>query len=35
MEVVVLDRFSGNADPEEWIYKAERYFTYLDFSEEH
>ncbi|KAH0658833.1 hypothetical protein KY285_027378 [Solanum tuberosum] len=35
MEVVVLDRFSGDADPEDWIYRAERYFTFLGFSEEH
>jgi len=34
MEVVVLDRFSGNTDPEDWIYRAERYFTFLGFCEE-
>ncbi|KAH0708855.1 hypothetical protein KY290_010369 [Solanum tuberosum] len=35
MEVVVLDRFNGNADPEDWISRAERYFTFLGFSEEY
>jgi len=35
MEVVVLDRFNGNADPEDWISRAERYFNFLGFSEEH
>ncbi|KAH0754376.1 hypothetical protein KY290_024646 [Solanum tuberosum] len=35
MEVVVLDRFNGNADPEDWISKAERYFNFMGFSEEH
>ncbi|KAH0681939.1 hypothetical protein KY289_019691 [Solanum tuberosum] len=34
-EVVVLDRFSGDADPEDWIYRAVRYFTFIGFSEEH
>ncbi|KAH0683319.1 hypothetical protein KY290_021909 [Solanum tuberosum] len=34
MEVVVLDRFSGNTDPEDWIYRAEWYFTFLGFCEE-
>ncbi|KAH0713005.1 hypothetical protein KY289_008964 [Solanum tuberosum] len=35
MVVVVLDRFNGNADPEDWISRAERYFNFLGFSEEH
>ncbi|KAH0648401.1 hypothetical protein KY285_033649 [Solanum tuberosum] len=35
MEVVVLDRFNGNTDPEDWISRAERYFNFLGFSEEH
>ncbi|KAL3369809.1 hypothetical protein AABB24_007037 [Solanum stoloniferum] len=35
MEVVVLDRFNGNADPEDWISREERYFNFLGFSEEH
>ncbi|KAG5625220.1 hypothetical protein H5410_010438, partial [Solanum commersonii] len=34
MEVVVLDRFSGNTDPEDWTYRAEQYFTFLGFCEE-
>uniref|UniRef100_M1A149 Uncharacterized protein n=1 Tax=Solanum tuberosum TaxID=4113 RepID=M1A149_SOLTU len=35
MAVVVLDRFNGNTDPEDWISRAERYFNFLGFSEEH
>ncbi|KAH0683400.1 hypothetical protein KY290_021998 [Solanum tuberosum] len=35
MEVVVLDRFNGNTDPEDWISRAERYFNFLGFSKEH
>ncbi|PHU02275.1 hypothetical protein BC332_27526 [Capsicum chinense] len=31
MSAVVLNRFSGN--PEDWIFQAERYFTYLGFPE--
>ncbi|OIS97967.1 hypothetical protein A4A49_62496, partial [Nicotiana attenuata] len=27
----VLDRFSGSANPESWLFRAERYFTYLSF----
>ncbi|KAH0720882.1 hypothetical protein KY284_005912 [Solanum tuberosum] len=34
MEVVVLGRFSGNTDPEDWNYRAELYFTFLGFCEE-
>ncbi|KAH0678157.1 hypothetical protein KY284_019242 [Solanum tuberosum] len=35
MTVVVLDRFSGAGNPEDWINRAERYFTFLGFSEEY
>nr|XP_033510271.1 uncharacterized protein LOC117275031 [Nicotiana tomentosiformis] len=33
MTAVVLDRFNGISNPESWIFRAERYFTYLGFSE--
>ncbi|OIT37926.1 hypothetical protein A4A49_22275 [Nicotiana attenuata] len=29
----VLDRFSGSGNPESWLFRAERYFTYLGFTE--
>ncbi|KAM3359275.1 hypothetical protein P3S68_022208 [Capsicum galapagoense] len=32
MSAVVLNRFSGG-NPEDWIFQAERYFTYLGFPE--
>lgn len=32
---MILDRFSGDDNIENWSYRAERYFTFLDFSEEH
>lgn len=32
MAVVLLDRISGD-NPEGWIFRAERYFTYLGFSQ--
>ncbi|WMV43192.1 hypothetical protein MTR67_036577 [Solanum verrucosum] len=35
MEVVILDRFSGTGNPEGWLYRAERYFTFLGFAEEY
>ncbi|KAH0648265.1 hypothetical protein KY285_033513 [Solanum tuberosum] len=33
MAMAVLDRFSGEDDPEGWILCAEQYFTYLGFSQ--
>ncbi|KAG5609229.1 hypothetical protein H5410_020510 [Solanum commersonii] len=34
MVVMVLDGFSGDGNPEDWIYRAELYFTFLGLSEE-
>ncbi|KAH0661100.1 hypothetical protein KY290_027068 [Solanum tuberosum] len=31
--MVVLDRFSGGNDPQDWILRAEQYFTCLGFSQ--
>ncbi|PHT38406.1 hypothetical protein CQW23_21979 [Capsicum baccatum] len=35
MAVMVLDRFIGTDNPEDWISRAKKYFTFLGFSEEH
>ncbi|KAG5604092.1 hypothetical protein H5410_025584 [Solanum commersonii] len=33
MAVVGLDRFTGSGNPDDWIFRAERYFAYLGFPE--
>ncbi|OIS97543.1 hypothetical protein A4A49_01760 [Nicotiana attenuata] len=31
--MMVLERFSGNDNPERWLFRVEQYFTYLGFAE--
>ncbi|KAG5620365.1 hypothetical protein H5410_005583 [Solanum commersonii] len=33
MAMVGLDRFTGTGNPDDWIFRIERYFVYLGFSE--
>ncbi|WMV28429.1 hypothetical protein MTR67_021814 [Solanum verrucosum] len=33
MAVVGLDRLTGTGNPDDWIFRAERYFAYLGFPE--